>query len=124
MALYDDFEKWVDGVFENEIPNEVVALNFNIYEDGNDCWSSDVVGTSSFDKDGDDWACDETTDFNTRKNPFSWKEKTDWENIAAEVVDIIQRYLEVGRYAEELKGVGGIGTGFVDGDLTLVYVKD
>ena len=81
MALiYDDFAKWLDGVLEKEIPDGVVALSFNIYEDGRRRWSVEVVGTSSFDKDGEDWACDEATDFETRDAPYSWEEKTNWKN--------------------------------------------
>lgn len=124
--MYDDFAKWVDGVFEREIPDDVVALSFNIYEEWSDKmdWSVVVVGTPSFDKDDQDWACDETTDFGTRDNLFWWKEDTGYENVEREVEEAILRYLEVGRHADKLKALRGVGTGFVDDALHLVYVKE
>ena len=121
---YDDFAKWLDGVFEREIPDDVVALSFNIYEDGKRRWSVEVVGTSSFDKNGEDWACDETTDFETREEPFAWKEKASWKNVASAVAEAVRNYLEVGSCADKLKALRGVATGFVDGDLKLVYVKE
>ena len=125
MALiYDDFAKWLDGVFEREIPDDVVALSFNIYEDGKRRWSVEVVGTSSFDIGGEDWACDGATDFETRNDPFSWDEKTNWKNVASEVAEAVQKYLEGGRCSDKLKTLRGVATGFVDGDLNLLYVKE
>ncbi len=127
--IYDDFAKWLDGVFEKEIPDDVVALSFNIYEEWSDRmdWSVVVVGTSSFDKDDQDWACDETTDFGTRDNLFWWiksTEDTTYENVEREVEEALLRYLEVGRHADKLKALRGVGTGFVDDALHLVYVKE
>ena len=122
--MCDDFAKWVDGVFEREIPDDVVALSFNIYDDGRRRWSVEVVGTASFDKDGEDWACDEATDFETRDAPFSWEEKTNWKNVASAVAEAVRKYLEAGRCADKLKTLRGVASGFVDGDLKLVYVKE
>ena len=31
---HTDFETWIEGVMETEFPKEVVAINFNIYDDG------------------------------------------------------------------------------------------
>lgn len=121
--LYEDFEKWLNSVFEKDIPNDVAALNFNIYEDTNSYWSIEVIGASSFDEDNDDWACDEVTDFQTIDNQFSWKEEADWEDILAKIVELLHKYLEVGYYSNKIRKVNGIGTGFVDGDIELVYVK-
>ena len=41
---------------------KVVAANFNIYEDSDDEWSVEIVGTGSFDEEDEDWECDEITD--------------------------------------------------------------
>ena len=65
--MYDDFEKWVNNILENDIPEGVVAVAFNIYDDGDGNWSVEAVGTSSFDEEDDDWACDEITDFGSRE---------------------------------------------------------
>lgn len=39
-----NIEKWMDNLFENTIPDAVVAIAFNLYEDGENQWSvSDVI---------------------------------------------------------------------------------
>ena len=60
MSLPDLFKQWLDSVLRNDIPSDVVALCFNIYENENKVWSVEVVGTSSFDE-NDDWVGDEIT---------------------------------------------------------------
>lgn len=123
MINYNDFEKWINNSFAEIIPKEVVALNFNIYEDSNAKWSLEVVGTSSFDEEDDDWACDEITDFNTRETPFYWVEETVWIEVLSEIKGLIQKYLENGKYSEKMKRTNGIGCGFVDGDIEIIYVN-
>ena len=55
--LSDRFKQWLDPVLGNNIPSDVAALIFNIYQDIEKRWSVEVVGTSFFDEDDDDWAC-------------------------------------------------------------------
>ncbi|RGF25674.1 hypothetical protein DW081_17390, partial [Clostridium sp. AF46-9NS] len=59
-----DFFEWLDLILKNELNSEIKAINFNLYEDTDNKWSVELVGTFSFDKDNDDWACDEV--FTTR----------------------------------------------------------
>ena len=121
MDLYDDFEAWINNVFDNDIPTEVVAINFNIYEDVDNKWSIEPVGTSSFDEDDEDWACDEVTTFNTRDNPFTWQEETSWEEVLFKVKDLISKYLVTGNHSYKLKGMKALACGFVDGDIEVLY---
>ena len=120
---YDLLENWLNAVFKNEPLDGVSALAFNLYGDEKDRWSLDVVGTSSFDEDDTDWACDEITTFRTREKPFAWEESAEWETVFAETTALLRNYLATGKYADKLKRVDGIGAGFVDGDLELLYVK-
>lgn len=113
--------KWIDSVLENPLPEQVIAIAFNLYEDGENQWSVEIVGTDSFDPDDSDWACDEV--FNTRNNLQSWTQEATWEVILQEVADKIKKYIETGNYSEKLKSYQGIGVGFVDGDITIVYQK-
>ncbi|MBR3474298.1 MAG: hypothetical protein IKH34_04445 [Oscillospiraceae bacterium] len=122
-SLPERFKQWLDPVLENDIPSDIVALSFNIYEDADKRWSVEVVGTSSFDENNDDWACDEITDFSTRGNPFSWQEDTTWEEVLPIVKRLIQGYLESGNHSDKLGNLSGIACGFVDGDLELIYRK-
>ena len=53
-----DFFEWLDLILKNELNSEIKAINFNLYEDTDNKWSVELVGTFSFDRDNDDWACD------------------------------------------------------------------
>ena len=116
-----DFFEWLDLILKNELNSEIKAINFNLYEDTDNKWSVELVGTFSFDRDNDDWACDEV--FDTRDNTLSWVQNTTWEDVLQEAIGKIQKYIEVGKYAEQMRTYSGVGVGFVDGDITIVYQK-
>ncbi len=115
---YEQFAKWLDGFMDHGF-EEVVALNFNLYEDGDDKWSVELVGTASFDEDDDDWACDEV--FSNRETPLVWEENVDWETILSEVKELICTYLDCGEYSDLMKENQAVAVGFVDGELEIVY---
>lgn len=114
-----DIEKWIDNLFENTIPDEVVAIAFNLYEDGKNEWSIEMVGSNIFDEKDPDWACKEV--FDARDSTLSWVQNATWEEILKETISKIQKYIEAGKYAERIKSYAGVGVGFVDGDITIVY---
>ncbi len=114
-----DFTKWINSILDKPLPSEVVAINFNLYEDENNKWSMEFVGASSFDVDDSDWACDEV--FVTRENPLEWIQEASWEAILMDMSNEISEYLENGKYADKLKSYVGIGVGFVDGDIEILY---
>lgn len=91
----------------------IAALNFNLYKDfypdKDKSWSMELVGTNSFDADDGDWACDEVYDFDTRENPFPWTENTEWDIVLDKIVQILNRYMTKGLYADRLKQYDGIG---------------
>ena len=119
--MYKEIEEWLNTVLNVDVPDEVIAFNFNLGEDDDNCWYMELVGTESFDFKDEDWACDEITDFGTRENPLTWHQKTTWKKIMKEAVAAIMQYLEKGKYANILKSRKGVGVGFVDGDLEIVY---
>ena len=121
--LFDEVSEWLDNVLEAEIPNEVIAFGFNLYDAGDYNWSMELIGTSEFDTDDEDWLCNEVTDFDTRDEPFQWSQNTEWEEILNHITDILKEYLESGKYADVLKAKSGIGVGFVDGDVEILYAK-
>lgn len=125
--MYEQIERWLNDTLKDGIPDEIVAFNFNLYEDfhpdRDKCWSMELVGTNSFNEDDEDWACDEVYDFGTRENPFSWTENTEWDIILDKIVQILNRYMMNGLYADILKQYDGIGVGFVDGNIEILYTK-
>ena len=115
---YIKFATWLDSVLQMNIPSDVVAFCFNLYEDADKKWTLELIGASSFDKDNSDWACDEV--FTTRENPLSWNDKKEWKEVLSESEAIIKEYLKKGKYRKELKERRGLAVGFVDGDLILL----
>ncbi len=115
---YTLFEKWLDKSLDVKIPKDMVAFCFNIYDDGDNNWSLELIGASSFDKENSDWACDEA--FTTGDNPFRWHEEADWKQILTEAELVVKVYLEQGRYGKMLKEYKAVAVGFVDGDLIIL----
>lgn len=117
---YSDFEKWLDEILSNEkeLSDDIVAFCFNLYEDADDKWSVELVGTGSFDKEDSDWPCYEV--FTTRESPLTWKERMTWKDCLHVVETHLSNYLQNGKYSKLLLSKQGVGYGFVDGDLFLI----
>ena len=99
--MYKAFEKWLNGVLEENMPIPGVA--------------------SCFDEEEEDWCCEET--FSSGENRFSWKEHAEWEEILDVSCKMIRQYISNGKYAEALKKYEAIAAGFVDGDLEILYQR-
>ena len=107
MKLFDrlkpkrnkDFFEWLDAILKNELSGDIKAINFNLYEDAGNKWAIELVGTASFDKDDDDWACDEV--FTTRDDPFVVKSKNDWESMEEFFIGLVNEYLSAGKYIKQ-----------------------
>lgn len=114
-----EFFNWLDDVLNRELPPDVKAICFNLYEDNDNKWAIELVGTSTFDGNNSDWACNEV--YTTRENPYVLVKKSDWKTMEDIFTSFLKNYLEVGKYSNTLKNYSGIGIGFVDGDLNIVY---
>lgn len=125
--LFDEVSEWLNDVLKDVlatgIPNEITAFGFNLYDDSDYNWSMELIGTSEFDMNNVDWLCNEVTDFDTRDEPFQWNKKAEWEEILHDITCVLKEYLKSGKYASVLKAKSGIGVGFVDGDVEILYVK-
>lgn len=115
------FYEWLENALK-KLPGDVEAIHFNLYEDNGDKRSVELVGTSTFDENNSDWACNEV--YTTRDNPYVLTKKSDWKAIENLFTTFLLNYLERGKYAHILKECRGIGIGFVDGDLSILYKKD
>ena len=116
------FVTWLNQAISNEFPKEMIAVNFNLYDDGDNQWSVELVGTSSFDAENPDWACDEV--FSNRENPYLFIKAAKWNDILDEVASWISEYLNSESGATKIKSYQGIGLGFVDGDITILYKNE
>ncbi len=116
------FFNWLDEILNKGLSDDVKAINFNLYEDGDNKWSIELVGTASFDEEDYDWACDEI--YTTRENPFSITEESDWQTIENLFISFLEKYLKTGNCSDILKNYIAIAIGFVDGDLSILYKKE
>lgn len=113
---------WLDGILVQEFPEETVAICFNLYEEEENKWAVELVGTDEFDEEDDDWACDEIIAF--RDNLFYFEMDADWEEVWKRVNEIILKYLDSGTEAKKLLQYDAVATGFVDSELQILYQKE
>ena len=117
--FYDGFEEWLDGQLPGQKVDAASAFCFNLYEDADHHWSVELAGTSKFSEEDTDWACEEV--FAIREHPYVIQ----YEGTFQEVLEIFRKcavaYLDKGKYKDILKEKAGVGIGFVDGDLELLY---
>jgi hypothetical protein len=111
------FNQWLDTILAeiNELP---IAWNFNLYEPA----CIELVGTQSFSKKDEDWACDEIFASRDKYPNFELPQKQ-WEISLKDSVLLIENYLENGNYKSKLLESYAVGCGFADGNLTLIYVN-
>lgn len=121
--MYTRIEEWLNEVLDQEIPAASRAFCFNLYDDGENEWSMELIASSSFDLEDDDWGCDELTDLGTRDIPLSWEKEAEWEEILADAASALKQYLAHGKYADILKAREGVGVGFVEGDIEILYSR-
>lgn len=114
-----EFHSWLDSVLANELPEEIEAVCFNLYENGGDKWSIEFVGAGSYEEEDPDWACDEVLAL--RDEPFTLERAVEWSAFLEEAEQLIGDYLRNGAYADKLKRYKAVAVGFVDGDLSILY---
>ena len=121
-SLFEKFADWLDAVPINNLPENAAAINFNIYEEIDSNWSVQLIASERFDPDDEDWACDEI--FTTGEELFRWQQESEWEEILEVVKELVGKYLDVGKYAENLKKYRAVAVGFVDGNLEILYINN
>ena len=118
---YVGFTTWLNKVLQSPLPENTKAINFNLYEEAQpNTFGIQFVATSNFELNNDDWACDEILSSNG--NMFFFANSNGWEHALKEVEENVKAYLEK-EESSILKKYDGIGLGFVDGDLIIVYRK-
>lgn len=120
--MYSEFENWLDELLENGLPNDAVAVNFNIYEEEDNYWSVQLIASDRFDDMDDEWACFEV--YSSQEDLYYWESDCDSREVFEEVCGFIERYLEEGAHAEMLKSYRAIGAGFVDGELGIIFMRN
>lgn len=135
MEFSDQFRQWLAQALADEPPAAVQAFAFNLLDygiaadddaDGGDegvMFGIELTGAASFDAADPDWACDEVWEPARRvlDIPLAFS-GTDWESCLR-AIDILLRQTLAGadRSARLLTSRQGVGLGFVDGDLAVLW---
>lgn len=122
MKPYEDFSRWLNSHLEGQLPPNIIAINFNLYEGSNETYDTQMIGSDEFDVDDQDWVCSEM--FSTEEDIFympKTREIMNWQDGLDFIKQIVQKYLDEGKYAYKLKEYQAVGIGFVDGDIDILY---
>lgn len=109
-------EDWIIQINqEAELPKEIVALNFGLFEP----YGIELIGANEYDSTDDDWACQEDFRVETSiKLPIS--EQEDWEDVLECIQEILKDIIKEHSNDLPILNVNHITTGFSDGDLVVV----
>jgi hypothetical protein len=119
--LIGPFRAWVDAALAQDIPHEVRAFCFNLYETGH-AFGVELIGAPAFDASNPDWACEEVFEYREGclEIPIGVFGGA-WAKCLQAITQWVCDYLETGDHASELKSRDGVAVGFVDGDLNVVW---
>ena len=115
--LKEIIKRWIVNVDKTEeLPSDIVALSFNLYEP----YGMEMVGSTWFDEEDEDWACDEDFEPVQRSCPdFEISDNLKWEEVLEIVVAILKDL--IGELSDlKLFKIEHIAVGFTDGNLTII----
>jgi len=127
-SLETEFFSWADSVLSQPIPASTVAFHFNLYE-GLDSVHVQLIGADAF-APGEDpskhyWPGPET--FSTGEDIFEVPQAMagpDWRAWLDTLKSMINAYIARGKMSKVLRNSKGVGVGFVDGDMHLLWQRD
>lgn len=126
MSFEKEFEKWLEKSLKKSIPSEVVAFSFNLFEPALEegvTFGIELIGASEFYVNDENWACEEIWQPKKRSIfiPTEYSGE-DWEECLKKLIHFITNLLSSNKaHIEKLKSKKGIGIGFVDGDLEIIW---
>lgn len=118
------FEYWLEESLSVDIPENVCAFAFNLFECGD--FGITIIGAERFDSNDEDWTCDEiwhpsqrTTDI-----PLSYSGEN-WEECLVKIKQLIIKILDSNKtVSNKLKSSKAVAIGFVDGNLQIIWQKN
>ncbi|GGP58611.1 hypothetical protein GCM10009347_26310 [Shewanella algicola] len=115
----EDFSNWVNRQLGKNIPSDIIAFHFNLYEFP---FCIELIGEKRFSLSDDDWACgEEWVPDNRRIEVSSEIFASSWENGLMNIVTMVKEYL-TSDFGNSYKLIEAqcVAVGFVEGDL--VYI--
>ena len=126
MSFPDAFNAWLDRAVVDGVPQSVEAFSFNLFEPArarDAKFGVELIGAGEFSSTNVDWACEEVWEPTDRRLniPLSFSGET-WEECLLAIQSLVQTALAADTTtARILKSRQGVGIGFVDGDLSVVW---
>ena len=122
--VYNAFENWIDYLIEtNTMPEDTRALCLNLYEEGDDMYSMQIIAANRYSDTDDDWPCDET--WSSGEDVFTIsianEEEKDRQRAYDIFTEIISAYVRDGKYSSLLTSYLALAMGYVDGELEIIY---
>ena len=126
MSFEREFKNWLQLGLQPDLPDEIEAFSFNLFEpalvDGVK-FGVELIAAGEFDENDSDWACDEVWEPVQRQLhiPLEYSGES-WEECLEKMKKLITYTLQDNQdFVSKLKIGKGIGVGFVDGDLEIVW---
>ena len=115
----NDFSNWMEHQLNENIPDEIIAFNINIYESP---FNLEILGSNEFDPEDEDWACNENWVPKERMISVSSElYGSSWEVAQENIISMAKQYIESNsRNVNKLKQAQAFAIGFVDGNLSYV----
>lgn len=110
---------WLDSCFNEMIADEVIALNFNLYEKKNNNWTIELIGCTKFDESNTRWTLDDS--YRLSSELFEFNLNYSWEEIEYLLINMIKGYFVDLKKMDELKRYKAITIGFNDGVVRYLY---
>ena len=115
----------IDGALSGRFPEGTAAFHFNLYE-GTDSVHVQLIGTDSFEA-GEELVSDYrpgSETFTTGEEIFEVPFEvagSDWEQWLETCLNMLRSYIATGERAHVLRSSLGVGAGFVDGDMYVLW---
>ena len=116
-ALKQKLRELLEGLEREQIPKRVIAWHFDLYEP----YALELAGSSSFDADDDDWACEDEDEFYPQSSrlQLDFLSELSWRQVLKMLVQALRELREQMPDAKIFK-CKRVAAGFVDGDLILI----
>ncbi len=110
-------KKWITDIDNtDELSSDIKALCFNLYEP----YGIEMIGSSWFDEEDEEWACDEDFKPTQRVCPnFNVPDSFTWEEVLEIVISILKELINEVPGLKLFK-VEHIAAGFVDRNLIII----
>ncbi len=116
-ALKQKLRELIEGLEREQIPKRVIAWHFDLYEP----YALQLAGSSSYDADDDDWACEDEDEFYPQSSrlQLEFLSELSWRQVLKMLVQALRELREQMPDAKIFK-CKHVAAGFVDGDLILI----